>query len=366
MRNSPGFSQFIDRDPLQPYPHFVLFNKHIIGFRSFEDPEPVRGGGLVLAAVDEASDVRKEDVMKIVWPKLSDAPGRPGRLFITGTLKGENGWLWQMYLKGQDPKQKLVRSWLYPTRTNLVRYSGEQGRLRLEEDRAAVDEATWQQEYECVPSANQGGVFRYFRQCILPDTEPKIPGPRSGFAYVAGCDLGRSRDYTYLVVLECDPTQPLRTGRIVHAEKFPQSQMHEVNAQQVASIARYWRNCTVVVDETGGATGGKSAPDSFVGLYRKYITNVQPFYWGPNNKEQIINELVLHTEQKRLLVYPDQKDVIDQMSVYEFKYTGSRAVFSAPPGFHDDAVSAVAQAVWGMKMGWFTTSAGVPLATGLY
>ena len=360
MRMSPGFSKFIVRDPLQPHPHFELFNGHMVGFRSFENPDSVRGGGLVLAATDESSDLNKADVMKVIWPKLSD---QGGTLFITGTLKGVNGWLWQMYLRGQEKNQSLIKSWLFPTHTNLVRYGGAAGKQRLAEDRAAVSDETWRQEYMCEPAATQAGVFTSFQKlCILKAEAERSERPRPDRAYCAGLDLGRARDFTAINVIEYDPTA--KTGVVVHSEKFNSANPYEIIAQQAGAVCRFWNNCACVIDVTGNANPGRRIADSLYNLFAQHIVNPIPFEWNATNKTRVIDTLVIATEKPSISVYPDMTELINEMNTYERIYVGDgRVRYGAPAGLHDDHVAAFAQAWLGCVNEWYTSVVGVPVTT---
>jgi hypothetical protein len=268
-------------------------------------------------------------------------------------------WFWEMYQRGQDKNQDLVRSWLYPTHTG-IRYQGAKGKALLADDKALVPSYVWDEEYLCIPGANQFAVFRFFDQCILPDGADRPKAPQTGKVYVIGLDLGRARDHTCLVVLEFD--RPTMIGTVVHAEQFQLGLAHSEMAISVGAVARFW-NAVVVMDTTGGATGGHRDVDSYVQEYAKHIPNLREFYWGPANKEGIIAELALWTEQKRVLVHPVFKPLIDQMRAYEIRRSGThRPQFGPTAGMHDDYVAALAQAVHGCKSNWFVDSAYTSVA----
>jgi hypothetical protein len=335
-------------------------NGHILGIRSAEKPESLRAGRDVLAIVDEASNIPEWVVRRVIWPKLS---GIGGKLFVTGTLAGENGWLWKWFRKGQKDSP-IYKSWLYPSNTNKVRYGGAAGLQRLIEDRAGVSEDDWQQEYMCIPIADKAAVFRYVMKCCLkdPDNEPLLDerkkllpvlGPRRGCAYIISIDLGRSRDLTAIVILEFDLTT--EQIRVVYTLGFEKLTEYNVIAQRARQLWKIWGNPTVIIDYTGGATGGKDkVTNRFTQEFEKVIPGVRAFYWTYQNKRDIVDSAALLMEQGKVEFYKTDIDLLDQLMAYQWISKGDFQTAGAPKGQHDDYAAAFLQGVHACQERWFT------------
>jgi hypothetical protein len=174
-------------------------------------------------------------------------------------------------------------------------------------------------------------------------------------------DLGRTKDYTAVVVLE------VQSLTIVHAEKMPLGLKHETQAQRVAAIvARYGAYnspAAAVVDCTGGATGGHDKTDAHLKFYRQQIPHLRPFYWQRNNKVRIIQNLTLALEQTRLKIPAQFTDIRDELLSYEFEHRAGYIDFHAGDNKHDDYVAALAMALDEAIRGRGPATSGSPLST---
>lgn len=334
------FASQISRTKQQPYPQIWLKNGSRIGYRSFDRPEALRSRGLDEIWVDEIQNIEEKDFWPVIRPLISD---RRGTLIVSGQFRGKNWYYEEFFLKGQDPKQTLFRSWAFPSSSGLM-YQGERGRAELELARVQVPPPVWDQEFDCIPASNMVAVFPPMQLERIVSGTPKREA-EAGKQYCMGLDLGRIADQSAIVVLECD------TGIIVHAEKLPFGMEHALQAVHAAEVAQRYNAC-VVIDSTGGATGGHAPPDSYVKFYRERIRALREFYWSAQNKEKIIAELCLAIQQKKVLIPAVSTGLLEELHAYEYTYKHGRYDFHAAAGEHDDYVAALAQAVWGRKFGW--------------
>src|SRR3990172_5485768 len=107
----------------------------------------------------------------------------------------------------------------------------------------------------------------------------------------------------------------VRGTAVVHAEKLPLGMKHELQAAHAATIARRF-NASVIVDSTGGATGGRGAQDSYIQFYRLHMPALHEFYWHRATKQRIIEHLTLEIEQRKLGVPPNFRGVFDELAAY--------------------------------------------------
>jgi len=350
---NPGFQQYIENTRLQPFPEITLRNGSKIDYRTFERPHNIKGTWAHEVGVDEIQDIKEDSFWPVIRPLISD---HRGNLIVYGQFKGVSTWYYsQFYLRGQDPKQaNFYKSWRFPSSTGL-RYQGEAGREELALARQQMTRAQFEQQYECIPVANQKAVFDPLdveRCAKRPGTLTSVP--RGNCSYILGLDLGRVKDPSAIVVLE------MQSRTVVHAEKLPLGMRHEEQAQQVAKIARRYQ-ARVIMDSTGGATGGQEKQDAYLQFYRKLIPDLKPFFWSGSNKERIIHALMLNIEQAKITIPATLKDLIDELLSYEFEYRSDHYDFHGQDGSHDDYVSALAMASFAMDMNWGPSTSGSPI-----
>lgn len=336
----------------RPYPHYGLHNGSRVFFKSFQRPEGLRGAGMDEICIDESQDpsVGEYDVKTIVLPMLGD---RRGTLVLSGQFRGHDWRYEQFWLPGQktidgqpNPAYRpQYKSWRIHSSQGYV-FQGADGAAELDLQRSITPRAVWEQEWACVPSANANAVFLpHHIDAIVGGSLSHTPSPQ--MQYVAGLDLGRVVDQSAFVVLECGP----QVATVVHAEKLPQRQEHAEQAVRIAQLANQYR-CPVVIDVTGGATGGHQSQDTYVKFYREKVRDLREFYWQRANKEKVISQLSLDIEQRRILVPAECAELLKELRQYEYHHRGYYYDFSAPKGLHDDYVSALAMAVWGWHRGW--------------
>lgn len=349
--SDPEFSKIIARYKRDPFPQTWFKNGSRVGYRTFANPKSCRSRGLNEVWCDEIQDFAERDFNTVVRPLIAD---RRGTLIVSGQFRGHNWYHDEFYLKGQDRANSLYASFRFPTSSGLM-FQSPQGIAQLENDRLSLPRAVWEQEYECIPAANQAAVFRYddIARCIRGCVSPN---PRPNQVYVAGLDIGRVVDQSAIVVLEAG------TGVVVHAEKFSLGMHHAQQAMAAAAIKRRY-NATLVVDSTGGGGGGHVEKDSIVSEYRKVIPDLREFVWTLANKERLIGQLSLEIEQAKLSIPAVCEDVIGELKAYEYARSRTlRYTYGAPSGLHDDYIAALAMAVWARHAKWFPYQNGSSLA----
>ncbi len=388
---APGYSQakdqyermcsliapFIRRMTGQPKPKIWLKNGSSIEFRSFDRPKLIRGGGFHEAAVDESQDIKETDFNTVVRPLVSDNFGtivllgqfrgfdwRYKNYFVPGQKRLPDSWtkptVWVPNLAYDD----VFASWRFPSSSGLA-FQGGNGKQELKLLEQQLGPIAYQQECDCIPAANQSAVFQH-DQLLNIQRGGTEGAARSGYSYIMGLDLGRIVDNTAIVVLE------VQTGVVVHATKLPLRMEHAFQAKLAGQIADRYR-ATVVMDSTGGATGGRATADSYVQFYRKTIRDLREFVFTAGNKERVIAQLCLEIQQG-LVSIPQSLDTHDQsgsslpeeLRFYEYTYSNGRYDYHGAQGHHDDYVSAFAMAVWGRKAGWYSGGNGSALNSMMY
>lgn len=324
-------SVIITRHKTQPYPSIDLANGSCIGFRTFDRPNNLRGASLDEVWFDEIQGVTEDDFWPVIRPLISD---RRGSLIVSGQFRGHD-WVYdQFYVKGQEGGHPAYKSFRFPSSTGLV-FASEEGKAELALARSTLPRAVYDQEYECIPTANQASVFR------PQDLEDAKRGSYTksgmdGRTYCVAVDIGRVADPCALVVLDVD------SDTVCYSEVLPLGQKHELSARRVAEIAQRFGNATVIADTTGGATGGHAKPDEHVKFYRDAVPGMKSFYWSQANKAEAVSALSLAVEQGKIMIPAENADLHKQLSLYEYKVRSNGSVeYSGARGAHDDLVAAL-------------------------
>jgi len=98
-----------------------------------------------------------------------------------------------------------------------------------------------------------------------------------------------------------------------YSELFDVGTPHPEAAQKVSKIAARFGNPTVVMDSTGGATGGHHKHDEFTKHYEALVPNLRPYYWNQTNKNKVVNKVSLAVEQKDFVIAQELEKLIKEM-----------------------------------------------------
>lgn len=315
--------------------------------RSADDPNQLRGAGLDLVVLDEASFMQ-EAAWSILRPSLAE---RKGRALFISTPNGRN-WFYRLFQRGNDPLYPNWRSWQKPTSDNPYIDPEE-----IEEARRDTPEMVFAQEYLAAFTEDRGAVFRRIREAVygplgmyLPsseyrETQSYVAGhyqtvleyaPHAG-QYVMGVDWGMSNDFTALVVVDTN------NGLVVDFERFNQLSW-QFQRDRVMSMARKWHVETTLAE-------ANSIGDPNIEQLRKDGLEVRPIQTTNASKTDYIRALVLAFEQGTIKI-PEDPVLIGELEAYEVERLESgKYRYGAPPGAHDDTVIALALAWKGRRDG---------------
>lgn len=104
---------------------------------------------------------------------------------------------------------------------------------------------------------------------------------------------------------------------------IPRRSRYEPNTQskpkRSQKKARYWNNAQVVIDGTGGASGGKRGIDENVKYYRQFIPDVRVLAWQAGFKQEMVRGLSLEIENHQLAIPAELEELHAELAGYEFK-----------------------------------------------
>ena len=349
--------------PIQPTPSIEFWNGSTVTFFSWNNAEGMRGWGYDEVICDEIQEFNDRDTFwATMRPLVSD---RHGTLLVAGQFRGTD-WRYTAFCeKGgnrfdgkvwhQETPKPGYKSFVFPAHMGPT-YQGEKGRADLVDAQEQLPRVVWQQEYECIPTANQACPFDPADlTAITRGTPPeqRVPGRQ----YILSADLGYFTDPTKWVVLE------MPTRMIVDAGAEPLRQKHEVTAQQLSKVKRRWMCSCAVIDATAGAGGGHHRADEFLQFYRKAMPDVRQFIWTRSSKRELYKLLSIWIEQHKLSIPARFSAIIGELQTLEYKYHNHDYDINAQKDHHDDYPAALGMAVSMAERG-FGGGASVDVAPG--
>ena len=296
-----------------------LVNGSEISFRSAEREDSLRGGGVDLLVIDEAGSVPERAWTEELRPTLSDTLGD---MIAIGTPRGRN-WFYRWFQRGQSEDHPDVASWQAPTYQNDHVPDSE-----VDEAKADMPERVFNQEYLAKFIDDAGGVFEGVRDHVEDYSLPVAPAESSG-AFAIGVDFARFQDWTAIVVLDVD-------GRLVAFDRLQQTTWTRIQ-NRIEALAEKYSPHQATVD---AQRDNKIIPDlSDAGV------NVEPVKFTASNKRVLIENLITRFEAGEITLSSDASVLVNELEVFEYDMTASGQVqYTAPPGFHDDCVDALALA----------------------
>ena len=281
-------------------------NEGSIEFFTGERLDNLRGRKFHLVIVDEAAFIAdlEDGWNNSIRPTLTDYEGRA--VFLS-TPRGKN-FFYSLFMKqGENDWQ----SFKFSTYDNPHINPRE-----IDDARIQLPEVVFEQEYLANPSENSANPFgnAFIKRCVKPISAQPI--------VCYGIDLAKSVDYTVIIGLDKD-------GNVAYFDRF---QMDWHNTKE--TIKRL-PPAPIVVDSTG--VGDPILED----LLREGI-NIEGLKFTSQSKQQLMEGLASAIQQGRI-GFPEGV-IVNELDVFEYQFTANGVRYSAPSGFHDDTVMALALA----------------------
>ena len=281
-------------------------NSGQIEFFTGERLDNLRGRKFHLVIVDEASFIPDLEAgwQNSIRPTLTDYKGKA--VFLS-TPRGKN-YFYSLFMK--DGEQDWA-SFKFTSYDNPFIDPKE-----IDEARMQLPNVVFEQEYMANPSENSANPFgnQFILNCIRPI---------SGNQIVAfGIDLAKSVDHTVIIGLDNE-------GNVAYFDRY---QMDWHNTKE--NIKRLPR-CPILIDSTG--VGDPILED----LQREGIA-IEGLKFTSSSKQQLMEGLATAIQQGRI-GFPEGA-ITNELQVFEYQFTSNGVRYSAPSGFHDDCVMALALA----------------------
>jgi len=277
-----------------------------IRFFTGERLDAMRGTKFHLVIIDEASYISnlEDGWNNSIRPTLTDYKGKA--IFLS-TPRGKN-YFYSLFMRGGSPDWEAFK---FTTYDNPHIDASE-----IDAAKSQLPSVVFRQEYMADPMENAANPFgsEFINACTKTST---------GVAAYYGIDLAKSVDWTVIIGLD-------KLGNTVHFERFQKDWM-----QTKETISRLPKHLPILIDSTG-------VGDAIVEELQKKFTNMTGFKFTSVSKQQLLEGLS-HAIQTKTISYPEGF-IKQELEVFEYTFTPTGVRYSAPQGFHDDCVIALALA----------------------
>ena len=278
-----------------------------IRFFTGERLDALRGLKFHLVIIDEASYIAnlEDGWLNSIRPTLTDYKGLA--IFLS-TPRGKN-FFYSLYMKGGEPDWESFKFTTYdnphidPSEVDAAKFQ--------------LPNVVFEQEYMANPMENAANPFgsEHINACVKDGI--------AGKAEYYGIDLAKSVDWTVIIGLD-------KAGHVVHFERFQKDWM-----QTKETILRLPKNLPIMIDSTG-------VGDAIVEELQKKFTQMHGFKFTSTSKQQLL-EALANSIQTKTISYPTGL-IKEELEIFEYTFTSTGVRYSAPSGFHDDCVIALALA----------------------
>jgi hypothetical protein len=312
----------------------TLKNGSALSFRSAEREDSLRGPGIDYLVIDEAGSIPRRAWEEELRPALADTKGDA---LMIGTPRGRN-LLYEWYKRGQSDDHPDTASVRAPTTQNPHVDDSE-----IQDAKEQMPEKVFRQEHLAEFVDSTGGVFDGVREAVAEYALPVAPSDASG-PFALGVDFARFDDYTVMIVLDSE-------GRLASYTRMNETTWHRIQ-NKVVDLAEKYSPAHVAVDAT--------RDNKIVGDLEAEGIDVQAVNFR-SKKQDLIDNLALSLEADELVLSDDAPQLVNELEVFEYSISDTGKVqYSAPSGFKDDSVDALALAVESLE-----EAAGSEAATGM-
>lgn len=307
-----------------PY-RIALHHGPVIWFRSGDKPDSLYGEDVYAAVVDEASRLKQD-----AWYALrSTLTKTRGHARIVGNVHGRKNWFYRMSRQAEQgfPDMAYHRMVAY----DAVR-AGVLAAEEIESAQRELPEHVFKELYLAEASEDGGNPFGFeaIRRCTVPTMWQGTPA-------VFGIDLAKSVDWTVVIGMT-------REGYVCKMERWQHVPWEDTVNRILTIIGR----TPTLVDSTGVGdpivetlqrrTSGHPGADH---------NQIEGYQFSSRSKQQLMEGLALAI-QSGGVTFPagpitmELEQFTYEMRGKEGRFTG--VSYTAPAGFHDDCVMALALA----------------------
>lgn len=285
-----------------------LHNGSYIDFGSAEKPEMMEGFGYDFAVLNEAGIILKKKSLweNTLYPMIKHAVVR-----IIGTPKGKNT------LETLSKRYKTYKFTAYDSP-----YWTEK---EIEEAKATMTQEAFDQEMLAKFIDGAGAVFRNIMENISGSL---LEAPEDGHRYVLAADLAKHTDFTVIMIADAASKQ------VVYHDRFNQIDWGLQKSRIIAAYQKF--KCS------GGVIDATGVGDGIFDDLRNAGLNLEGFKFTSTTKQELVSNLSIAMDNNEIH-YPPIEPLTDELGLYAYEQRANgQFSYSAPEGFHDDEVMALA------------------------
>lgn len=292
----------------------ILPNGARIWFKGADKPDSLYGEDVYAAVIDEASRVKPG-----AWHAVrSTLTATRGPLRIIGNVKGRRNWFYELARRAQGGSAGLA---YYRITAKDAVEAGVLDAEEIVEAESDLPPQVFKELYLAEASDDGGNPFGLdaIQRCIMPGLSTDEP------AYW-GWDLGKKQDFTVGIALDI-------RGHACRFERFQKSWDDTINKIQELSATT-----TTLVDATG-------LGDPVLEIIQKgnATSSIQGYVFTSASKQKLMEGLAVAIH-RRAVHFPDGQ-IVNELNEFEYEFTRIGVRYSAPAGYWDDCVCALALAV---------------------
>lgn len=303
----------------------VMPNGAIIWFKSGDKPDSLYGEDVYAAVIDEASRVKEG-----AWHAIrSTLTATRGPMRIIGNVKGRHGWFFRLARRAEQGAPGMAYH-------KIIAYDAVQAGVlsaeEIEDAKRLYPEHVFRELYLAEPSDEGGNPFGLaaIKRCTVPEIHTGVP-------VVWGWDLAKSVDWTVGIGMT-------REGYVCRFERWQHTPWENTVNLILSAIGR----TPALIDSTGvGDPIVETLQRRTFGMPGADGNQVEGFKFTPHSKQQLMEGLALAI-QSGGVTFPEGPITLE-LEQFEYEMRGEEGRFtgvsySAPSGFHDDTVMALALA----------------------
>jgi len=285
----------------------TLYNEAYIDFGSAERPELMEGFGYKRGVLNEGGLIFKKQSLwtNVLYPMLKHAKVR-----IIGTPKGKNTF---------ETLYRRYKSYTF-TGFDSPFWIPEE----LEEAKATMTQEAYRQEILAEFIEGAGAVFRNIKENIAGE----LTEPMEGRRYVLASDIAKHQDFTVIFVGDTESKQ------VVYHERFNQIDWG-LQKSRIINVYNKYKCSNGIIDATG-------VGDAVFDDLQNQGLNLEGFKFTATTKQELVSNLSVAMDNQEIH-YPAIEVLIDELEMYAYEQRSNGTFsYSAPEGFHDDEVMALA------------------------
>ena len=309
----------------------TLLNGAVIWFKSGDKPDSLYGEDVYAAVIDEASRFKEEAYIAV----RTTLTYTKGPIRIIGNVRGRKNFFFKMARRAERAQMLGI-----PSDAGYHKIVAADAVAAGVLDQAEIDEAReqmpeqWFRELYLAEASDDGGNpfgMQHIEACIRPEIGFKTGVVSSKAPRAWGWDFAKKRDYFVGIGLDEDGA----ICRFVRHHHMPWGEVKN-------TVVKEMGNCPGLGDSTGVGDPIVEDIQRMLGQQPGGEGSFQGYVFTSASKQRLMEGLAAAI-QGRTVWFPDNV-VRQELEQYEFEISRTGVRYTAPPGYFDDCVCALALA----------------------